>query len=350
MLVKREAKNPIITPADIKPTSSKLKVVGVFNAGATRFDDKHLLLLRVAESPLEKRAGYVPVMAACTNKNQYKVRIRFVRRDNPKYNTKTKYIIWSAEGMRLSHISHLRLARSEDGVNFKIDPAPTLIPEGEIEDGGIEDPRITLIGNTYYITYTAVSLHGAGNALMSTKNFRTFKRHGIIFMPPNKDVTLFPEKFGGAYVAVNRPTKIFGGAEMWISRSNDLHSWGNHRVLLKPRESKWDADRIGGGAIPIKTKKGWLLIYHGVSEKYGYALGAALLDLNNPAKVLARSARAIMVAKAPYEKEGCIPNVVFSCGANASAKGEINLYYGGADTVMCLARTTVAELLHHLKH
>ena len=350
MLIERDASNPIITPGDIQPTSRKLKVVGVFNSAATRFSDRQLLLLRVAEAPVERRGGQVPALLSHSENGQYKVHIHFVRKNNPKYNTRTPHIVWSREGMRLTHISHLRLARSDDGVHFKVDPRPTLIPEGEMEEGGIEDPRITRIGDTFYIAYTAVSLHGAAAALMSTADFRKFKRHGLIFMPPNKDAAIFPEKIGGAYVALNRPSKTYGAPEMWISRSKDLLNWSGHEVLMGPRDSKWDYDRIGSGTAPIRTPKGWLIIYHGVSERYGYALGAALLDLERPRNVLARSARPILIPDKPYEQKGYVGGVVFSCGAVTLPDGRMNLYYGGADTVMCLARTTISALLYHLRH
>jgi len=351
LFIEREDSNPLITPLDVPPTSKKLKVVGVFNAAATRFNGAELLLLlRVAETALERRTGRLPVLAARSEDGRYKVHVHFIRKNDPKYNTKTPHIVWSREGMRLTHISHLRLARSEDGVHFAVDPHPTIIPEGEMEEGGIEDPRITRIGDTFYITYTAVSPHGAAGALMSTTDFRKFKRHGIIFPPPNKDVVLFPEKIRGHYVALNRPMKMYGAFEMWIARSKDLVSWSGHEVLMSPRESKWDCDRVGGGATPIRTPQGWLIIYHGVSERYGYALGAALLDLEDPRKVLARSARPILVADKLYEQKGYVCGVVFSCGAIASADGRLNIYYGGADSVTCLARTTIRELLYHLGH
>jgi len=220
------------------------------------------------------------------------------------------------------------------------------MPAGEHETYGIEDPRITRIGDTYWINYSAVSGRGVGTAVASTADFGRFERHGIIFPPDNKDISIFPEKVRGEHVAFHRPGASLGSLpSMWLSFSKDLVHWGNHRFLMAPRAGKWDDGRVGCGSPPILTDRGWLQVYHGASRANRYCLGAVLLDAEDPARVLARCDRPLVEPEAPYEREGFFGNVVFACGHVEHPDGRLIIYYGAADTTVCGLETSVGDLL-----
>lgn len=245
------------------------------------------------------------------------------------------------------------LARSNDGFHFTVESEPAMVPSDEepfktYESRGIEDPRISVIDDTYYIMYTAYSPYGACLALATTKNFKQFKRIGVISEPENKDGVMFPKKIGGRFVRLDRP--LGGGVgNIWISYSKDLIHWGDSRVVMTTRGGYWDADRIGASAPPIETPQGWLEIYHGVKCTSGgpvYRLGAVLLDLEDPSQVIGRSAVPILSPREYYERIGDIGNVVFSCGAVRSEfNGGLKVYYGAGDTCICVGTTTVEALV-----
>ena len=253
----------------------------------------------------------------------------------------------------LTSISHLRIARSTDGVHFEVEPAPALSPATEFEAFGIEDPRITLLDGTYWINYTAVSEYGISTALASTRDFRTFERHGIIFPPPNRDVTIFPEQVHGRYVALHRPMpEGLGEHAIWMAWSSDLKAWGDHRVVATARPGSWDDAKVGGGAVPFRVRvgqhDGWIAIYHGVSSApLEYSLGALLLDADDPARVVARSREPILRPEAPYEREGFFGGVVFTCGVLVEGD-TVRVYYGAADGVTAVADLSLAEILSGL--
>lgn len=250
----------------------------------------------------------------------------------------------------LTSISYLRIARSKDGRHFDIDDGAFLYPSGNLEIFGVEDPRITAIDGAYYITYSAISPAGVGVGLAVTRDFRSVERMGMIFPPENKDVVLFPERVGGTYYALHRPVpKGVGGPEIWIAESQDLRHWGNHRHLLPLRPGQWDSTRIGAGAPPIKTPSGWLELYHGADERNRYCMGAILLDLNDPTKLLARAEQPILVPEADYERVGFFGDVVFSCGALVS-RDIVKLYYGVSDTSMACAELRLSEILGALTY
>lgn len=191
---------------------------------------------------------------------------------------------------------------------------------------------------------------GIGVAMASTEDFRGVRRHGMIFGPDNKDVVLFPEKVNGKYYALHRPTvKSVGSSEIWIAESDNLRYWGNHRHLAGLREGKWDSGRIGGGAVPFRTERGWLELYHGATREHRYCMGALLLDAGDPAKVIARSPQPILEPEAGCETRGFFGGVVFSCGALVDGD-TVRLYYGAADTSMACARLSVREILDSLEY
>lgn len=171
----------------------------------------------------------------------------------------------------------------------------------------------------------------------------------MIFSPENRDVTIFPEKIAGRYRTLHRPVpKQIGVPAVWLASSDDLMTWGDHRFCFGSRAGTWDSHRIGGGAVPIKTRAGWLEIYHGVNADGQYALGAALLDMEAPWRVLARSAEPILKPEASYETEGFFGNVVFTCGCILDGD-RLRVYYGAADTVTAAADFSLGDILASLR-
>lgn len=292
----RHKSNPIITPDDLP-----LTVNGVLNPGVASLDGKVVLLLRV-----EDRQG----------------------------------------------ISGIHVATSVNGIDaWRIERQPLLepgLPEYPYEQWGCEDPRVTQIGpHTWMIAYTAYSPFGPGVALAKTEDFVSVTRLGLVMSPNNKDATLFPEKIDGWWIMLHRPV-TGGGEHVWYACSNDLLHWALPGALLTARGGPWwDGLKVGSGAPPIRTDKGWLVIYHGVKDMGGrpiYRLGLALLDRDNPRKMLARSSDWIFAPEAEYEQRGLVPDVVYTCGA-LERGGEVWMYYGAADTVIGLAVAKTADLL-----
>ncbi|MFC1809586.1 glycoside hydrolase family 130 protein [Candidatus Omnitrophota bacterium] len=248
------------------------------------------------------------------------------------------------------------LAHSKDGYHFAIKDTPCMEPSQvepfkTFEEKGVEDPRIICLEGTFYIVYTAYSRYGARSALAKTSDFKTFERIALISEPGNKDGLLFPRKINGRYVRLDRPIGEEKG-NIWISFSKDLISWGDSEVLTEIRPAQWDSYRIGGSVPPIETKEGWLEIYHGVKMTSGgpiYRLGVFLMDIDDPRKVIAHGDIPILSPREPYERVGDINNVVFSCGAVVEDDGEVKVYYGAADTCICLAVATLDELIASCK-
>lgn len=224
-----------------------------------------------------------------------------------------------------------------------------MFPETELETFGIEDPRISKTGKTFYITYSMVSPVGVGAGLASTQDFVNVRRHGMMLPPENKDVVLFPERINGKYYALHRPVpKSTGAPEVWIGESENLLYWGNHKYLFGLRSGAWDDGRIGAGLIPIKTAHGWLELYHAADHDSRYCMGGILLDLNDPTKVIGRTDGPILEPTVDYEVEGFFGNVVFGCGG--IVEGDvIKMYYGVADTSMACAELSLQEILDALK-
>ncbi len=346
--MRRHPGNPVITPEMVKPSAPGFRVRGAFNPGAVIHDGETILLLRVAED-CEARDGYVAVPTVRMKEGRG-VPERFeVSLKDPDVTLKdTRGIVY--KGMDyLSTMSHIRLARSRDGVNFTVEDEPFIFPSRPEEMYGVEDARVTKIGNVYYITYTCVSRDAWGTSLAVTRDFRTVERKGIIFHPENKDVSIFPEKIGGRYCALHRPNNSgFGKPSIWYAESPDLIHWGRHRCILRPRDTYWEEMKIGGGAPSIRTPEGWLQVYHAKGHKQVYSLFTLLLDLKEPWKVLGRSEAPVMKPEEWYEKEGFFGNVIFTNGIVPADDGRLFIYYGAGDKVTCLAETTVNDLLKTL--
>lgn len=296
MEIVKYSKNPILTKEDVP-----FKVGSIFNPGAVKFQNKYLLMCRV-EMPNGR--------------------------------------------------SSLVKAISSDGYKFVVDSKPTLTPEDHKEfyqyvEWGIEDARITQINGTYYLTYTGYSKYMPLVFLAETKDFNAFKIHGPITEPSNKDCALFPEKIQNSYWRIDRPSAE-SRRDIWVSGSPDLLHWGSHKIVMEPLSGTWENDKIGSSSTPIKTKDGWLVLYHGV-RGFGistlYKLGVVLLDLEKPWIVKGRTKEPILSPELDYERIGDVPNVVFSCGWIEEPDGRIKIYYSGADTNICLAETSIDYLL-----
>ncbi|OBZ12030.1 glycosidase [Bacillus sp. FJAT-27264] len=349
MTTVRSELNPIIKTTDVSPSRPDFKVLGAFNAGVAVYGEETILLLRVAEAPVSENAG--EVLIPKLNEVTGEVNVEKLSLTDSRYSfADSRFVAENGKMTMLTSMSHLRVARSKDGVTFTIEEQPALFPQTALEAWGIEDPRITQIGDKYYITYSAASVRGVGVGLAETSDFRTFIRHGIMLLPENKDVMLFPEQIGGKYYALTRPVPhSFGAPEMWIAESPDLVHWGKHRFLMGLRQDSWDGGRMGGGAVPIRTEHGWLALYHGADTKHRYCMGAVLLDLEDPGKVIARSTRPFMEPEADYELNGFFGGVVFSCGALLIGD-TVRMYYGAADEVMAVADIPLADILDTLSY
>jgi predicted GH43/DUF377 family glycosyl hydrolase len=341
----RFPENPLLGPSDVRPSTPGMKVECLLNPGAFRFEGRTWLLLRVAERP-EQKAGKTtfPIFAA-------NGALEFLEFDNsdPKLDLSDPRVLRYDGVDYLTTLSHLRLAASDDGVRFREDASYLpLFGRGELEAYGIEDCRVTQIESSYYLTFTQVSTNGVGVGLRSTTDWRTLASHGMIFPPHNKDCAIFGEQVARKYYALHRPSSpVLGGNYIWLAESPDLLHWGNHRCLARSRAGRWDSARVGAGAAPIRTGQGWLEIYHGANSEHRYCLGALLLDLQEPWKVLARSAEPIMEPSAQYERAGFFGNVVFTNGHVVEGDA-LTLYYGASDSVICGARFSIQEILKTL--
>ncbi|MBE9468685.1 MAG: glycoside hydrolase family 130 protein [Bacteroidetes bacterium] len=349
-MLQRHINNPIIKPSMLIPSVKGYNVLGAFNPGATIYNNQIILLMRVSENcPQEKSFINIPYYNFKNNKSEAKI-LR-INKDDPQVMLKdTRGVLYKGKDY-LSTISHIRLARSSDGINFTIDEKPFIAPANESEKFGVEDARISKIDDTYYINYTGVSEDGYATMLATTKNFINIERKGIIFAPLNKDVAIFEEKINGKYIALHRPDNHgFGLPSIWYADSPDMLHWGNHKCILRPDGSKWESQKIGAGAAPIKTEKGWLVLYHGKGDNSMYSLNLLLLDLNNPSKIIMQCKQPIFTPKEDYEKKGFFGNVIFSNGLVIKPDGTILIYYGACDETICLATTSINELLYLLNN
>jgi beta-1,4-mannooligosaccharide/beta-1,4-mannosyl-N-acetylglucosamine phosphorylase len=301
-LFARHEENPILTAADWP-----YEVNTVFNPGVAHFEGETLLLARV-----EDRTG----------------------------------------------ISHLAVATSADGVTgWQIDPQRALTPDLDLETEqyGIEDPRITRLGDEWLILYTGYSSRGPLVCLASTRDFRTYERRGVLLPPEDKDAALFSERVEGRYAMIHRPFAHTGGhAHICFCRSPDLVHWATYGVLLPTGDGgSWEGHKVGLGPPPLLTDDGWLVAYHGVKQTASgsiYRIGLALLDADRPERVLARTRSWVFGPQAPYERSGDVDNVVFPCGWLLDDDGDtIRMYYGAADTSICLATASLAALLERLR-
>lgn len=344
----RHPSNPLITPTSVQPSQADFEVIGTFNAGITQYNGEVVMLLRVAERPINADSGVI----LCPSINaQGDVIITSIRRNDPAYNVTDPRMVRhvSSGKMWLTSMSHLRLARSEDGVTFSIAPEAWLKPQFPYESYGMEDARIMFMEdeNLYYVNYTAVSPHGIATSLVTTANFADIERRGIIFLPSNRDVVFFPRKINGLYAAYHRPMPAYASQyNMWFATSSDGAHWGDYTLLFEGGDG-WDGGRVGGGAPPVWTEQGWLSVYHAADKQDRYCLGAFLTPHDAPQRIIARSPQPVFEPSAPYEREGFYGNVVFTCGLLLQGN-QLKMYYGAADECMALAEATIPDILASL--
>jgi predicted GH43/DUF377 family glycosyl hydrolase len=244
-------------------------------------------------------------------------------------------------------------AESTDGFSFSVHREPFLVPSSdgifaEYEEFGVEDLRINPVEGAYLLTYSAYSRHGVRVALARTKDFNSIERLALVSQADLRNAVMFPQKFQGRYARLDRPHSEISPWSIWISYSPDLVHWGDSRVIMKPVPYHWDEMKIGPGAPPFKNDKGWLHIYHGVFGTMAgavYRLGVALHDLEDPSEVIGVSDQWILQPEDPWEVSGYVPNVVFTCGAVPENDGTVKIYWGGADTVMCVGTAMIDELV-----
>ncbi|MEM2972138.1 MAG: glycoside hydrolase family 130 protein [Candidatus Bathyarchaeia archaeon] len=297
-IVKRYKGNPILTAKDMPYECS-----GIYNSGVVKFDGKYLMLCRVESIDISNY--FIPAI-------------------------------------------------SEDGYHFKVRKEPIRLPKDEefkkYTNQMIYDPRITEIDGVYYVLFAAHSSYGVRIGMLKTTDFEEFEFVDFISEPDNRNGVLFPEKINGLYVRLDRPLLQNDHGDMWVSYSPDLIFWGKSKcVLVHGQHGGWFWKKVGAGVVPIKTKKGWLEIWHGVhvmaGYQYVYHLGVMLLDLNNPSKIVACAKAPILSPREPYERIGLTHNVVFTSGAILEEDGEVKIYYGGADTVQCVATAQLDDLI-----
>jgi predicted GH43/DUF377 family glycosyl hydrolase len=297
-IVKRYQKNPILTADDMPFACS-----GIYNSGVVKFDGKYLMLCRVESIDISNY--FIPAI-------------------------------------------------SEDGYHFKVRRKPISLPKDDefkkYTEEIIYDPHITEINGVYYVCFAAHSSYGVRIGLLKTEDFEKFDSCSFISEPDNRNGVLFPEKIGGLYARLDRPILPDDRGDLWISYSPDLTFWGKSTCVFKRgAHGHWYWKKIGAGAVPIKSKKGWLEIWHGVhvmaGYQYVYHLGAMLLDLNDPSKIISRAKAPTLSPKEPYERVGLTSNVVFTSGAILEDDGEVKIYYGGADTVQCVATARLDDLV-----
>ncbi len=297
-IVRRYAKNPILTRDDVP-----YPVVTVLNAGVVKHEDRYIMLFR-------------------------------------------------------SHLRNGRsvigLAESADGFKFKVRPQPFITPSdlepfATYEEFGVEDPRISFLDGEFLITYSAYSRHGVRIVLARTQDFTELQRVAIITQADMRNVVIFPTRFGGLYARLDRPHTEISPWSIWISYSPDLIHWGNSRILIRPLPYHWDELKVGPGAPPIETPQGWLNIFHGVFQTMDgaiYRLGVALHDLKDPAQIIGVADEWILQPEDPWEVAGYVHNVVFTCGAVPEENGMVKIYWGGADTVLCVGEADMEALVH----
>ncbi len=345
MNFQRFAENPLLRPSDLQPSDAALQIECLLNPGVFRFNDKICLLVRVAERP-PQQAGKTsfPVLD-----HQGNMVMLYFDHQDPDLDLSDVRLVNYKGTTYLSTISHLRLLMSDDGVHFYEPEEPVILKgEGPGETFGIEDCRVSYIDQRYYLTYSAVSENGVAVGMRSTADWKSFEHHGIILPPHNKDCALFEERINGQYYCLHRPSGVdIGGNYIWLASSPDLIHWGKHQCIARTRPGQWDSQRIGAGCAPVKTEKGWLQIYHGADDNSRYALGALLLDLEDPSIVLARSEQPLAIPEEEYETQGFFGQVIFTNG-HIVDDDTITIYYGAADEVICAGKLSVKNILQSL--
>lgn len=314
-VIHRHPANPILTPKDV-PYGPAM----VFNAGVTKYEGRYVMVFRNDYGDEEQQT----ILPHST--------------------------------------TNLGLAFSSDGIHWEVQPEPCWSWNDE-EVIRVYDPRITVIEGKCHLCFAVDTRHGLRGGIAVTDDFHTFDVQSLS-LPDNRNMVLFPERIGGKYVRLERPFPVYsrGGIDrfdMWLSDSPDLRYWGNSQLVLAVEQVPFANDKIGPGAPPIRTEKGWLTTFHAVdldpnrgkngweaSWKKRYTAGIMLLDLENPSRILGMSSSPLLAPEAPYETDGGFRNhVIFPGGMILEPSGEVKMYYGAADTVECLATADVDDLV-----
>lgn len=360
--IKRE--KAIVRPSLVKPSSPKLEVIGTINPAAIRRPNGNIVLyVRVIEKLKTTKDTNYLYSPRMYGEKDYSLDVdKFEKSKAEGY---SDLDFWFGDGTkRLTFISHLRrVVLDPTGFVVKsIDTKPSF--HGYWWDGelGIEDPRIVKLNNTYAMTYVALSNTGNISTNLAISNdCKNWYRKGTIFPHQNKDVVLFPERINHKYIAFIRPEGSFGfsSPHIWISYSENLEFWGESSSFsLTKKKKAWDSGRVGAGPPPIRTKDGWLLIYHGVIEQKEikntreiYAAGAVLLDINDPKKILAKSNGPLLLPNNKYEK-GTFEkkDVVFPTGIVMGTNGrDVLVFSGGGDIYTTVKKISIDEIMKNLK-
>jgi len=361
-LPKRLSSKLLLGPADFGPTADGLEVIGVFNPGAARVGEDIVLLVRVAEGSMEKEPGWVRSPRSTLDGDEVRCHVDRLK-IHPDDDGDHRKPLTVTGHRRLAFISHLELVRlSPDGRDVKsIERPDALFGRDVTEEYGVEDARITQVGDEYLITYVSVSsTMGVATSLMTSRDFGSFERRGIIFPTENKDVVIFPEKINGAWVALHRPVENINIRPLAImaAESPDLVHWGRHRYVLGcADEPGWYSRRIGAGPPPVRTDEGWLTIFHGVRPRAEggpigeYSAGALLTALDEPWRPVRISEEPFLLPQEDWEVSGYVGDVVFPTGAVADLEDPdlLHVFYGCADSRVAVATFSTREIIAHLK-
>lgn len=380
-MIKLKREKLLLKPKDIQPSSPKFEVMGVLNPAAIRMKNQKIILYARVIEKLKKRKnnriGYSPRFAG---RNICNLKIDKLNLENLEEESTLDFLFKDGT-KRLTFISHLRkIVLDESGFKvLSIDKKPSFC--GCDWDGqfGVEDPRIVKVKDLYIMAYVSLSKSAnISSSLAVSSDCKKWWRKGIIFREQNKDVVIFPERVKGRYVALNRPEGNFqfSPPHIWISYSKNLEYWGKPKPLILSKKG-WDSGRVGAGPPPIKTDKGWLLLYHAVTERkkghyegvnislaqkvedlfgfkggededkyYSYAVGALLLDLKNPGKIIAKTKTPIIIPEKTYERGSTEKkDVVFPTGIiEDNNKKDLLIYSGGGDKVISVKKVSLESI------
>lgn len=382
-MVKVKKEKILIKPEDLKPSHPKLKIIGVLNPSAVRLPNKDIsLYIRVIEKLLktkDKKYAYSPRMIG---EKKFQLKIDKFKRNTIKESSELDFIFKDGT-KRLTFISHFRkVVLDPSGFKIKsIEQKPGfygLAWDGEL---GVEDSRITKIGELYTMTYVSLSRsENISTSYAVSNDCKNWYRRGLIFGEQNKDVVLFPEIINEKYIAFERPEGSFQFTppHMWISYSKDLEFWGDKKPFVISKNGSWDSERVGAGPPPIKTKKGWLFVYHGIlsykekkliqgilnkmdiTEKISgkikptdivYCAGAILLDLKNPRKIIAKTNVPILFPMKKHEI-GVYENkrVIFPTGLVLSEdKKDVLIFSGAGDFLITVKQISLNKIFRKLR-
>lgn len=339
-------KQQLIQSHMLEPSRSGFEILGVFNPAVIKYDNYILMIARVAERPIQDEQDWYKVPIFCPLKG---LEIKKISKQSSDYDFSDNRVIKNGKTSFLTSISHLRIGVSTDGVHFDFNQYPFILPKNPYEEYGMEDPRITLIENEFYITYTAVSRFGITVRLLKTKDFYTYLELGNIFHCDNKDCVIFPSLVNGKYFALHRPSiSQFGQPDIWTAESPNLTDWGNHHILQEARVNYMRCSRVGAGAVPFLTEAGWVVIYHCADEQNRYHLASLLLDKVNPNIVLRRSKTPLIEPTEPYELEGFMKDVVFTCGLIQNQE-DLHIYYGACDDSIAMCTLTMTDVFSNME-